>query len=375
MGRRVVIYLPDREHPWKAGFLTGLIPGDDKFTVKWSRKGFGRVLIGIWRIHPTVLFRGTNLLPIPRYPARVPESINRSETRRPPKQHHSYKGDDATYGGKKIRARRELKGKVPIECEIEDCSDKPEIHHIDGDNGNNDLSNIRFLCKRHHAQLHGRQKTNIQRDKEGKFSMATRKPAAKASTAKKRPTKAAAADNGAKQTTGRTRGADKLAGLSDAKKRNIAKLIYRERNKKPATSWGDIGQMIEDKYDWTLPGSMTGRRLLRDHGPEGAESVIIKQDKSNSTKAKAKDTAKAKATKTRRRAKQVEEEPDEEDEEDEEELEDEEEMEEELDEDEEDEDEDEDEEDEEEEEMEEPQPAPKSRKVRVTRSRKANPSK
>jgi hypothetical protein len=282
LGRVVVVYMPDRaydQHPWKGGYLYGLIPGDDLFQIKWTKKGFGRTLPGIWRVHPSSLFRGTKMLPVPKYPARLPQSTNTS----------------------------------PKEDEV-----------------------------------------------------ATRKPAAKTkATTKKAPAKKTA-DNGAKKSTGRTRGPDKLEGLTEAKKRNIAKLIFRERSKSPATSWPDIIEMVQDKYDWTLPGSMTGRRLLREYGPDDAEAAIIKQDR---TAAKKKVAAKAK-TKTK---KKVVEDEDEEDIEDDEDLDDDEEMEEDL----EDEDEDEDDEDDEDEddEDEEPEP-PKAKKVRVTRGRgkKSNPS-
>lgn len=279
-----MVYLPDYEpgRQWKRGYLIGLLPAQDLFIIKWKKKGFGRQLKGIWRVHPSYLFEGTNLLPVPKDPARMPQPpTNRSKEER----------------------------------------------------------------------------------------MATKKAAPKATTTKKVPAKtkkAAATTNGAKATTGRTRGPDKLEGLSEARRRNIAKLIYRERSKKPATSWPDISTMVEDKYDWTLPGSMTGRRLLREYGPDDAEGAIIKQDR---TATKAKATTKAK-TKTKKAAPVEEPEEDEEDL-DEEEYEDEEDMEEELDEDEEDEDE------EDEDEDEEPEPEPvKAKKVKVTKGRgkKSNPS-
>jgi len=216
--------------------------------------------------------------------------------------------------------------------------------------------------------------------------MATKRAASKASTAKasgttkRTATKKAAApadENGAKKTTGRTRGPDKLEGLSDARKRNIAKLIYRERSKSPATSWPDITKMIEDKYDWALPGSMTGRRLLREHGPENAEEAIIKQDRSGAKKATAKKTA-AKKGASKKKVEEVEEPEDVEELEEDEELEDEEE--EELEDDEEEDEEDEDEEDEDEDEDEdeeeepEPAPAPKSKRVAVKRGGRSKKS-
>jgi stringent starvation protein B len=72
---------------------------------------------------------------------------------------------------------------------------------------------------------------------------------------------------------------DKLGGISDAKKRNIAKLITKERAKSPATNWTKIGELVKSKYDWDLPGSMTGRRLMREFGPDNAEDAIIKQER------------------------------------------------------------------------------------------------
>jgi len=212
--------------------------------------------------------------------------------------------------------------------------------------------------------------------------MATsRKTAAKkAAPAKKRAAKKVQEpedSNGAKKSTGRTRGPDKLEGLSEAKKRNIAKLIYRERSKSPATSWPDIQQMVEDKYDWALPGSMTGRRLLREYGPDNAESAIIKQDRTGAKKSVAKKVA-AKKGASKKKVQEVEE-PD-----DLEELEEEEELDEELDEedeeeleeveDEADEDEEDEEDEDEDEEEEEPVPAKsrakKSVVVRKGRSKK-----
>ena len=201
--------------------------------------------------------------------------------------------------------------------------------------------------------------------------MATKRTAATKASGTKR-TKSADSGNGAKETSGRTRVPDKLEGLSEAKRRNIAKLITRERSKSPATSWPKIIEMVEDKYDWTLPGSMTGRRLMRDYGPDGAEDAIIKQNRTAKAKTAKKVAAKKGASK--KKVQEVEE-P-----EDLEELEEDEELDEELDEEDEeelsaDEDEDEDE-DEEDEEEDEPVPAPKSKKVRVTkgRTRKSNPS-
>src|SRR5262245_18567108 len=148
LGRLVVVYLPDNppDKRWKGGYLIGLLPAEDLFYVKWTRTGFGRTLKGIWRVHTRALFTGTKLLPVPKYPAKLPQSTNRSK---------------------------------------ED-------------------------------------------------QVATRKVAKKATTptTKRRAKPAASADeNGAKKSTGRTRGPDKLEGLTESQRRKVAALIFRERSK------------------------------------------------------------------------------------------------------------------------------------------------
>lgn len=115
--------------------------------------------------------------------------------------------------------------------------------------------------------------------------MAT-KPASKAKPKPK--AKPAAASNGAATRTTN----DKLAGLTEVKRRNIAKFITKERGKKPATSWPDITAAVKTKYDWDLPGSMTGRRLMREYGPDGAEEAIIKQERDPSKPRKSSKKAK-----------------------------------------------------------------------------------
>lgn len=110
--------------------------------------------------------------------------------------------------------------------------------------------------------------------KEGSTTVAT-KP--KTGSSKTSSTKTAET-NGASST--RTTN-DKLAGLTEAKRRNIAKLITRERGKTPATAWPKVTEMVKEKYDWDLPGSMTGRRLMREYGPDGAEDAIIKQNRTS----------------------------------------------------------------------------------------------
>jgi hypothetical protein len=124
-------------------------------------------------------------------------------------------------------------------------------------------------------------------------SMAT-KPKAKTKPKPRAVPKDAPKSEAAKKAPPARTKTDKLAGLSEVKRRNIAKFITKERAKKPATSWPKIVEAVEAKYDWTLPGSMTGRRLMRDYGPDDAESAIIKQTRTAKPKAKAKAKAKAK---------------------------------------------------------------------------------
>jgi hypothetical protein len=100
-------------------------------------------------------------------------------------------------------------------------------------------------------------------------------------TTKKETAKSGASTNGG--TPARTVN-DKLEGLSEVKRRNIAKFITKERGKSPATAWPDVISAVKTKYDWTLPGSMTGRRLMREYGPDNAESAIIKQERSATPK-------------------------------------------------------------------------------------------
>lgn len=201
--------------------------------------------------------------------------------------------------------------------------------------------------------------------KEAQVATRKTKPAAKRTTkpaATTRKTRQVEVDE-EPDTNGAARRTDKLAGLTDARKRNIARLIHKERSKSPATSWGDITDMIREKYGWELPGSMTGRRLLREALPDVAEEAIIQQTRST-TDAPKKKTSKKKAKVVEEELEDVEEELDEE------ELE--EEYEEELEE--EDEEYEEEDEDEDEDEEEEPVVAPKAKKrapkrVAVTRGR------
>src|SRR5262249_35722321 len=86
---------------------------------------------------------------------------------------------------------------------------------------------------------------------------------------------------------------DKLSHLTEAQRRSAAKLIFKMRG--DGKPWPEVMEALEEK-GWSIPGSMTGRRLLRDYHDEG-ESVIRERvankdgaaaKKSTKTKAKAK---------------------------------------------------------------------------------------
>lgn len=66
--------------------------------------------------------------------------------------HHAWKGDEVGEWGARRRAQKEL---PPGECEV--CGDPADRHHVDRDILNNDPSNIRYLCRSHHIQLHRRE--------------------------------------------------------------------------------------------------------------------------------------------------------------------------------------------------------------------------
>ena len=72
-------------------------------------------------------------------------------------RHGHWKGAAALEGSKRVRAQRayDLAG---VTCEYSGgCSKRAaERHHGDGDPGNNDRSNVAFLCRRHHMLIDGR---------------------------------------------------------------------------------------------------------------------------------------------------------------------------------------------------------------------------
>lgn len=58
IGKQVVIYMPQYER-YQRGYLTAVGDfGEDKFRVKWTQKGLGRTLKGLWRVHNAGLFGG-----------------------------------------------------------------------------------------------------------------------------------------------------------------------------------------------------------------------------------------------------------------------------------------------------------------------------
>lgn len=64
--------------------------------------------------------------------------------------HPNWKGDKACVGAKNKRARNWFKMKE--QCDV--CGEKAkDRHHIDGDPGNNIISNIMFLCRKCHMTI------------------------------------------------------------------------------------------------------------------------------------------------------------------------------------------------------------------------------
>ena len=75
-------------------------------------------------------------------------------------KHHLWKGENVSIEAGRIRARNLFK---PKPCE--ECGNKAEIHHIDGNPVNNKSSNIKWVCRNHHMLIDGR----LDRDKKGRF--------------------------------------------------------------------------------------------------------------------------------------------------------------------------------------------------------------
>lgn len=68
-------------------------------------------------------------------------------------RHPRWQGDNATPHSKRGRAR-EMYDLIGVTCES--CGSHPAVerHHIDGNTGNNDRSNVRFLCQNCHRVPH-----------------------------------------------------------------------------------------------------------------------------------------------------------------------------------------------------------------------------
>lgn len=77
----------------------------------------------------------------------------------------NWKGDAVTAKVGRDRARRWHQTTRP--CAVVGCESKPERHHKDGDTKNNDVSNIEWLCHRHHMQLEltGKPKPQVVRER------------------------------------------------------------------------------------------------------------------------------------------------------------------------------------------------------------------
>lgn len=63
-------------------------------------------------------------------------------------------GDSPSQACGRLRARALFPG--VHKCEVNGCSLTAERHHKDGNTGNNDRSNISFLCNKHHKAVDGR---------------------------------------------------------------------------------------------------------------------------------------------------------------------------------------------------------------------------
>lgn len=64
VGHQVVVRMPRSDQLWKRGTLLAVYPDTDRFRVSWSKRGKGRNLVGLWRVHHNCLF-DENKLPEP----------------------------------------------------------------------------------------------------------------------------------------------------------------------------------------------------------------------------------------------------------------------------------------------------------------------
>lgn len=68
-----------------------------------------------------------------------------------PEVKYNWRGDKAHENSGRMRALRHIRCQP---CRI--CGNKGEHHHIDGNTLNNELTNIDYLCRRHHMEIDGR---------------------------------------------------------------------------------------------------------------------------------------------------------------------------------------------------------------------------
>lgn len=74
VGQSVVVRMPRSDHPWKRGYLKAIYRDSDRFRISWTKKGEGRVLTGLWRVHHGCLF-DEKRLPRPLDPASIKTEI------------------------------------------------------------------------------------------------------------------------------------------------------------------------------------------------------------------------------------------------------------------------------------------------------------
>lgn len=94
---------------------------------------------------------GDQFMPSKRHGRFCSISCSRKAERNP-----MWRGKEVDKEAARARARR-LYSLDGIACEYQGCEElAKDRHHINGDTRNNDRSNIRFLCRRHHMVEDGR---------------------------------------------------------------------------------------------------------------------------------------------------------------------------------------------------------------------------
>ena len=82
--------------------------------------------------------------------------------------HHSWKGDDVGYWGKRGRTQKAIQGVRPCAVCGKPNSDR---HHINRDIDDNRPENIRFLCRKHHAQTHASEGDVVHGERNGQAKL------------------------------------------------------------------------------------------------------------------------------------------------------------------------------------------------------------